>query len=82
MHLDLRAFYLYLFQNVIKQILCHIAYIQSIHFVQAYDIQSPWKYFPNTYTISSHDQDGTVQEGCDCTVSYTQQQGCHLSHCR
>ena len=25
---------------------------------KAYDIQSPWKYFPNTYTISS--QDGTV----------------------
>ena len=28
---------------------------------KAYDIQSPWKYFPNTYMISS--QDGTVQEG-------------------
>ena len=30
---------------------------------KAYDIQSPWKYFPNTYT-----QVGMVQEGCDCTV--------------
>ena len=41
---------------------------------KAYDIQSPWKYFPytlNTY-ISSHD--GMVQEGCDCTVSNTQEQ--------
>ena len=36
------------------------------------------KYFPSTYTISS--QDGTVQEGCDCTVSYTQEQVCYFSH--
>ena len=56
-------------------------YIQSIHFAQnIYIIQSPRKYFPNTFTISSHD--GMVQEGCDCTVSYTQEQACHLSHCR
>ena len=47
---------------------------------KACDIQSPWKYFSNTYTISS--QDGMVQEGCDCTVSYAQEQVCHLSHCR
>ena len=47
---------------------------------KAYDIQSPCKYFPNTYTKSS--QDGIVQEGCDCTASYTQEQVCHLSHCR
>ena len=44
---------------------------------KAYDIQSPWKYFPNTYTISS--QDGTVQVGCDCTVSYTQEQVSFIS---
>ena len=31
---------------------------------KAYDIQSTW-----TYT-----QVGTVQEGCDCPVSYTQEQ--------
>ena len=54
----------------------HIVYILC----KAYDIQSQWKYFLNTYTISS--QDGMVQEGCDCTVSYTQEQVCHLSHCR
>ena len=32
------------------------------------------------YTKSS--QNGTVQEGCDCMVSYTQEQVCHLSCCR
>ena len=41
---------------------------------KAYDIQSPWKYFPNTYT-----QVGTVQEGCDFTVSYTQEQVSFIS---
>ena len=30
--------------------------------------------FPNTYTISS--QDGTVQERCDCMVSYTHNSKC------
>ena len=38
------------------------------------------KYFPNTFMIPS--QVGTVQEGYDCMVSYTQEQVCHLSNCR
>ena len=62
-----------LVSNFIKQI--YITLHISILY-KAYDIQSPWKYFPNTYMISS--QDGLVQEGCDCTVSYTQEQVCHL----
>ena len=32
-----------------------------------------------SYMISS--QDGTVEEGCDSTVSYAQEQVCYLSHC-
>ena len=81
MHLDLRAF-IYLFQNVIKQIYVTLHIFRAYILCKAYDIQSPWKYFPNTYMISSHVQDDMVQEGCDCTVSYTQQQACHLSYCR
>ena len=72
--------FIYLFQNIIKQIYITLHTFRAYILCKAYDIQSPWKYFPytlNTYTTSS--QDGMVQEGCDCTVS---EQVCHLSHCR
>ena len=77
MHLGLRA--LLVSSNFYITLHTFRAYILC----KAYDIQSPWKYFSytlNTYTTSS--QDSMVQEGCDCTVSYTQEQVCHLSHCR
>ena len=79
MYLDLRV-YLLVSKHNQGNFTHHIVYTQSIHFVQSIRHSksmevfslSPWKYFPytlNTYATTS--QDGTVQEECDCTVSYT-----------
>ena len=66
MYLDLRAYLL-----VSK---CHCIYSWPTFSAKQMTLKVPGQ------TTSS--QDGTDQEGCDSTVSYTQEQVCHLSHCR
>ena len=64
MYLDLCA-YLLVSKRHQANFTSHHMYSEHT-FCAKHDIQSPWKYFLNT------SQDSTVQEGCDCTVSYTQ----------
>ena len=73
MYLDLRAYLL-----VSK---CHRANFIShcIYSGPTFSAKQMTFKVPGQTTSS---QDGTDQEGCDSTVSYTQEEVCHLSHCR
>ena len=56
--------------DIIKQFYIALHTSRAYTLCKAYEIHSPWKYFPTLNTYTTLSQDGTIQERCDSTVSH------------